>query len=157
MMRYFVFKSPLGDICISERDGKILSIEFSRCVKSPSLPSSLLREVALQLDEYFEGSRRTFDFPVLLEGTPFQLEVWKVTRNIPYGKTKTYGEIAKLVGRKKAYRAVGNALNANKLVLFIPCHRVVAKNGIGGFGAEMWRKKWLLELEKNVEEEEKWW
>lgn len=100
-----------------------------------------------EIRAYLAGERRTFSFPVRALGTEFQRAVWDVTRAIPYGEHRTYAEIAEAIGTR-AYRAVGNALAKNPVPLFIPCHRVVGKNDIGGyaFGIEM--KRELLEMER---------
>lgn len=100
-----------------------------------------------EIRAYLAGERRTFSFPVRALGTEFQCAVWDVTRAIPYGERRTYAEIAETIGTR-AYRAVGTALAKNPVPLFIPCHRVVGKNDIGGyaFGIEM--KRELLEMER---------
>lgn len=104
-----------------------------------------------QLSEYFEGQRREFDLRLAPAGTPFQRRVWKALRQIPYGETITYGELAGQVGSPRGYRAVGNANGRNPLVIVQPCHRVVASgNKLGGFSAGLSRKKYLLKLEQGV-------
>ncbi len=148
MIFSLIFESPIGNMLLKERDGKIFEITFAADSNVTFFSSYLLKEAAIQLEEYFKGVRTQFELPVFLEGTPFQVSVWKATMRIPYGETKSYWEIAKDIRREKAYRAVGNALNANKVVLIVPCHRVVSKSGIGGFGAGLWRKRWLLEHER---------
>lgn len=101
-----------------------------------------------ELREYFEGSRRSFSLPIDIKGTPFQEEIWSALKQIPYGKTYTYSDIAELIGRPKAVRAVGSAIGANPVLITVPCHRVIGKNGaITGYrgGTEM--KQYLLQLE----------
>ncbi len=111
--------------------------------------STLFDTLKLQLDEYFEGKRRTFDIPLDFIGTDFQKNVWKTLLKIPYGKTNSYQEQAVSVGNQKAVRAVANANGANNIVIVIPCHRVIGKDGsLTGFGGGLWRKKILLDLEK---------
>ena len=101
-----------------------------------------------QLDEYFSGSRQTFDLPLDVRGTAFQKAVWSQVVRIPYGATATYGDIAQLVGKPKASRAVGGAVGANPLPIVIPCHRVVgARGALTGFGAGLDIKEALLQLE----------
>ena len=102
-----------------------------------------------QLTEYAAGSRTEFDLPVKPVGTDFQQAVWAALQTIPYGETRTYGEIAAQIGRPKAVRAVGGACNKNRILLLIPCHRVIGKNGsLTGFGAGPDMKAELLNLEK---------
>ena len=108
----------------------------------------VLREAVLQLQEYFEGWRRQFDVPLDLEGTPFQKRVWQVLRRIPYGETRTYAEVARLIGRPTAVRAVGRANGTNPVAIIVPCHRVLASSGgLGGYGAGLEVKRRLLMLE----------
>lgn len=98
---------------------------------------------------YFTENRQSFDFPIDLHGTPFQKEVWQALQTIPYGETATYSEIAEKVGRPKAVQAVGSAIGKNPLLIVIPCHRVIRKNGdLSGFREGIDLKKKLLQLEK---------
>ena len=116
----------------------------------PTLP--LLVQVARELAEYFEGTRQSFSVPLEPRGTPFQGEVWRALRAIPYGETRSYGEIARAVGRPTASRAVGHANGANPLPLVIPCHRVIESGGaLGGFGGGLDAKRWLLAFEQGAE------
>lgn len=102
-----------------------------------------------QLDEYFAGTRKAFDFPYRLHGTPFQEKVWAALQEIPYGETRSYKDIAKAIGQPNAYRAVGMANHANPIFLVIPCHRVIGANGsLVGYGGGLAVKKALLELEQ---------
>lgn len=103
-------------------------------------------ETALhQLREYEAGTRRDFDLPMAPTGTEFQLSVWETLRTIPYGETRSYGDIAAQIGKPKATRAVGGACNKNHILLLIPCHRVIGKNGsLTGFGAGLDMKEVLL-------------
>lgn len=105
-------------------------------------PEEILREI----EEYLSGQRKSFSFQVEIRGTPFQKRVWEEVRKIPYGETKTYSEIAKKLGTSP--RAVGQALSKNPLPLYIPCHRVVSKKGLGGFSAGLEWKKYLIDLER---------
>lgn len=101
-----------------------------------------------QLQEYFSGSRHTFDLPLDVRGTAFQRAVWSQVMRIPYGATATYGDIAQLVGKPRASRAVGGAVGANPLPIVIPCHRVIGAQGLlTGFGAGLDTKEALLRLE----------
>lgn len=92
------------------------------------------------------------EVPLVIEGSSFNKKVWSELRKIPYGKTKTYSEIAELIGSSKAQRAVGKSCGQNKLPVFIPCHRVVGKNSLTGFSAGLIWKKWLLDHEQNISE-----
>ena len=110
---------------------------------------SILAETARQLDEYFAEKRIFFDLPIRLTGTNFQNKVWEELQRIPYGKVKTYGEIAGLVNSKDANRAVGLACKMNPLLIVVPCHRVLgANNKLTGFAIGIDKKSYLLELEK---------
>lgn len=109
----------------------------------------LLAQAARELGEYFDGIRRTFTFPISLQGTPFQKEVWRALRSIPYGETRTYGQIAAQIGRPKAVRAVGMANHRNPLPIVVPCHRVVGADGsLTGYAGGLDIKTLLLRLEK---------
>jgi len=109
-----------------------------------------------KLRRYFEGQEVTFDEPLdLSQATPFQRRVWRAVREIPRGETRSYGEIARLVGAPRAARAVGGALAANPLPIVIPCHRVISSDGgLGGFGGRVELKRRLLELEGAINERE---
>ena len=110
---------------------------------------AFMLQLKKELDEYFLGRRCKFTIPIRFSGTAFQEAVWKALQTIPYGETRSYGDIAKQIGNPKAARAVGSACNKNPLVLLVPCHRVIGKNGaLTGFGCGLSRKAALLELEK---------
>jgi len=101
-----------------------------------------------QLAEYFQLRRRSFDLPLEVRGTPFQQRVWKALRRIPYGETRSYGQIARQVGSARAARAVGMANHANPAAILIPCHRVIAASGdLGGYACGVRFKRRLLDLE----------
>lgn len=111
-------------------------------------PASLGDAIS-QLKEYFAGQRRQFDFPLAPQGTSFQVQVWQALREIPFGTTISYGELAENVGCPKGFRAVGNANGKNPIVIVQACHRVVNSDGtLGGFSSGLHRKKYLLGLEK---------
>ena len=144
--------SPLGDIeiCLSGDNLTSLSIKADCSSRSVPVTHPALERAIRQLSEYFQGVRRTFDLPFSLSGTPFQMEVWRALRDIPYGQTLTYGELAKKVGRPGSARAVGGAVGANPLPIVIPCHRVMGSSGaITGYSAGdgIPTKKALLDLE----------
>jgi AraC family transcriptional regulator of adaptative response/methylated-DNA-[protein]-cysteine methyltransferase len=110
--------------------------------------NDVLRRVGGQLEEYFTGSRRTFDVPLRTPGTPFQEQVWRELRKIPAGETISYGVLARRIGRPGAVRAVGRANGDNRVAILIPCHRVVGADGnLTGYGGGLWRKRRLLEIE----------
>lgn len=118
-------------------------------IKEPDERSvEVLDRAAGQIMEYLEGKRRTFDVPVEMSGTPFQKKVWEALCGIPYGETRSYGEIAKLVGSPKGARAVGMACGRNPIMILVPCHRVVGSSGkLVGFGGGLPMKEHLLALE----------
>lgn len=109
--------------------------------------SPVIVEAARQLDEFLAGKRTVFDLPLTLEGTDFQKKVWKAISEIPYGETASYKQLAERIGSPNAYRAVGSACNVNPIPLIIPCHRVVASNGIGGYSDGLTLKKKLMDIE----------
>ena len=140
-------------IGIIEENGKIVKILFinennknMECFIEKD--TNLLLEAKKQLEEYFEGKRREFDLPIKQEGTDFQKKVWKALCEIPYGETRTYKEVAKMVGNEKASRAVGMANNKNNIPIIVPCHRVIGSNGkLVGYALGLDVKKYLLDLE----------
>jgi methylated-DNA-[protein]-cysteine S-methyltransferase len=107
----------------------------------------VLKDTATQLEEYFAGERTEFDVPMELDGTVFQKEVWAELTRIPYGETISYGELARRVGRPRGPRAVGQANGKNPIPIIVPCHRVLAGNGIGGYGGGLPMKRALLAVE----------
>ncbi len=107
----------------------------------------ILKETATQLEEYFAGERTEFELTMELDGTEFQREVWAELTRIPYGETISYGELARRVGRPKGPRAVGQANGRNPIPIIVPCHRVLASNGIGGYGGGLKVKRALLAVE----------
>jgi O-6-methylguanine DNA methyltransferase len=111
----------------------------------------VLSQAAAQLDEYFNTRRREFELPLDLRGTPFQQKVWKALLEIPYGETRSYAELARSIGKPKAFRAVGAANGANPIAIIIPCHRVISSGGgLGGYGGGVPLKKRLLALESGT-------
>jgi methylated-DNA-[protein]-cysteine S-methyltransferase len=113
--------------------------------------TALIKEAAKQLNEYLDGKRTAFDIPLALEGTPFQMAVWKALQDIPYGETRSYRDIAESIGRPKACRAVGMANNKNPVAVFVPCHRVIGSDGkLVGYAGGMDVKEKLLALERQT-------
>lgn len=145
-MAQLSFHSPVGDLTLSEAEGKIVSLDWGW---SPfSEKTDFLLKAKQQLDDYFDGLNPEFTQPLELAGTEFQKRVWQAMTSISYSKTMTYGEIADIVGSHP--RAVGTACGLNPIPIIIPCHRVMGKNGkltgySGGDGTET--KKFLIELE----------
>jgi len=108
----------------------------------------ILQQAKDELNRYFTGERVTFTMPLDMQGTPFQIAVWRELCNIPYGETRSYGEIALAIGRPSASRAVGAANGANPIAIIVPCHRVIGSNGtLTGYGGGLPTKSWLLRLE----------
>lgn len=148
MVQFSSFHSPFGPIQIGCEDGYVVSIRYAGTDVS-EVPSPLSELAKGQLQEYFCGKRSIFDFPANPKGTSFQLAVWHELRKIPYGETRTYGEIAAAIGNPKASRAVGMACNRNPLWIVIPCHRVVGgKHNLTGYAGGLSMKRALLELEQ---------
>ena len=134
-------------LTIAEADGKITHVLFGACEEAGER-TPLLDEAVRQLKEYFAGERLEFNLPLNPEGTEFQQKVWKALTGIPYGETRSYGEIARAIGREKACRAVGMANHNNPISIIIPCHRVVGADGsLTGYGGGLDKKRFLLKLE----------
>lgn len=155
MKKYCLYKSPIGILCIGEENGRITNIHLQReetydvSMEKDQQLSALLREACTQLTEYFQGKRKQFDLPLGYEGTAFQQRVWDELQKIPYGETRSYEDIAVGAGNPKAQRAVGQANNRNPIMIVVPCHRVIHKNGdISGYACGVDAKRYLLELEK---------
>ena len=154
-MNYSWVDSPIGPIFLAAEDRVVHEISFStgHQVRSPR-PGWVRDDAALafartQLEEYFTGERRSFDLELAMNGTEFQKSVWTALLEIPYGEVRSYGEIARSLGREKAFRAVGAANGANHLPLVVPCHRVVGSDGsLTGFGGGLPTKQWLLDFER---------
>jgi len=109
----------------------------------------LIKKAAAQIEEYLNGKREKFSLPLAMHGTEFQMDVWRALQTIPYGETRSYKEIAELVNRPKAVRAVGMANHRNPISILVPCHRVIGHNGsLTGYGGGLPLKRFLLELEQ---------
>ena len=154
-MQTIAYASPIGILYLSAEDGALTCVTGHEPEDLSSLVSlaeaePLLQKAEGQLREYFAGRRKTFDLPLRPEGTAFRKKVWQALTEIPYGTTRTYGQIAEAVGSPKAARAVGSACHNNPLLLLVPCHRVVGAGGsLTGFGLGIPVKEALLELEGN--------
>jgi methylated-DNA-[protein]-cysteine S-methyltransferase len=145
------FSSPIGELVL-ECDGDVLvglwlPNDRRRVRNDDGNIAPVLKETADQLEDYFAGERTEFDVAMELDGTDFQREVWTELSRIPYGKTISYGELARRVGRPNGPRAVGQANGRNPIAIIVPCHRVLASNGIGGYGGGLPAKRALLALE----------
>jgi AraC family transcriptional regulator of adaptative response/methylated-DNA-[protein]-cysteine methyltransferase len=111
----------------------------------------VLAQTARELGEYFAGTRRAFEIPLRLQGSPFQVDAWRALCDIPYGETRSYGDMARSVGKPGAVRAIGRANGQNRLCIVVPCHRVIQADGsLCGYGGGRWRKQWLLEHERGA-------
>ncbi len=144
---WFAVETNLVDLAVSLDGNAVLAIDLNRRARRDPV-SRLERRVAKELVEYLAGSRRQFDFPIDLHGTPFEMEVWTALQNIPYGSTVTYGELAAGLGKPGAARAVGSANGRNPIPIVVPCHRVIAAGGkLGGYGGGLTLKRQLLDLE----------
>ncbi len=151
------YPSPVGTLQIKSSAAAIHAILFVNAWKGPKLNedemtdnagSAVVKLCTTQLDEYFEGKRRTFDFAFAQDGTAFQQRIWNALLEIPFGKTISYMELSKRTGNVKAIRAVGTTNGKNQLSIVVPCHRVIGSNGsLVGYGGDLWRKKWLLDHE----------
>ena len=150
-MNKTVIDSPIGKIAVFAENGKLIRLDLKTKEKADSvITEKVLFEAEKQLSEYFSGERKTFEIEFEFSGTEFQKSVWSGLLKIPFGETKTYGEIAKEIGKPKAGRAVGSACNKNPLPIIVPCHRVIGKNGkLTGFACGTEIKEWLLDHEKN--------
>ena len=150
MPRFASYSFPIGTVTVGYEDGAVVFLKLGRNSDIPEDPSPFSDHVAAELCEYFEGKRASFSFPVRLDGTAFQQSVWEELLKIPYGQTRTYGEIASAIGRPKAARAVGIACGKNPVWIVVPCHRVIGKNDtLTGYAGGLDLKQKLLDLEKS--------
>jgi len=158
--KYQISKKFVLKLGIAEDDGcgksagKIaISGVFLNAVNKPNgyekKETPLINKAARQFGEYFEGKRKSFNLPLTMQGTDFQMKVWNALKKIPYGKTASYGKLAAMIGNPKACRAVGMANNRNPIAIIVPCHRVIGHDGsLTGYGGGLELKKLLLDLEK---------
>lgn len=140
------YQSPLGILQIVSDGKHIIAINFVRKQRR-SYNNTLLRKCVVQLNQYFLGRRKKFTVPVKLVGTLWQKKVWQKLAVIPYGSVISYQDLAIALGRPKAARAVGQAVGKNPIPIIIPCHRIVALKGLGGYAGGIKRKIWLIKRE----------
>jgi methylated-DNA-[protein]-cysteine S-methyltransferase len=150
--------TPIGTLELESAGDALIAVRLPASTGAPDRrnghgapreadPAPVLRDAARQLGEYFDGRRTEFTVPVHLDGTAFQRSVWAELRRIPYGETISYGELARRVGRPRGPRAVGQANAHNPVAIIVPCHRVVAADGIGGYAGGLATKRHLLAIE----------
>jgi methylated-DNA-[protein]-cysteine S-methyltransferase len=145
-MKKYYAKISQFDLIITEDNRSIVGIDFGKSDDREISP--IIEQCMAELHEYFRGERESFDVKINLNGTEFQKSVWEELRKIPYGKVRSYKEIAVSVGCPKGARAVGNANNKNPIPIIVPCHRVIACGGkIGGYAGGIELKKKLLKIE----------
>jgi len=160
-------ESPVGILLAGAVDGEVCLLEFTD-ERRPETQSAVIGErlgrpaapgdapildlLAAELEAYFRGDLRAFTVPLSFPGTPFQHRVWEELLRIPYGETISYAELARRVEKPAATRAVGHANGCNRIVILIPCHRVIASDGgLGGYGGGLARKRFLLGLERGLD------
>lgn len=152
-MKTYKYTNKENTFAVETNGKSIFSIKLkpkSTEVYSKDYPQ-IITKLFLQLDEYFYGKRKVFNIEYILKGTDFQLKVWNELLNIPYGETICYSELAKRIGKPKASRAVGGALNKNPIPVIVPCQRVIGKNNtLTGFGGGIELKKRLLKIENVI-------
>jgi methylated-DNA-[protein]-cysteine S-methyltransferase len=150
-MRYAVVSTPLGPLTLASTPKGLASLHFGKRIPQGGIVDvASNREFIQEVGEYFQGKRTHFDLPLDFSGTPFQVSVWQELLKIPYGETRTYGEIARSLGKAGASRAVGMANHDNRIAIVIPCHRVIGQNGsLTGYAGGIHLKQQLLSLEKN--------
>ena len=155
MLRWTTMPSPIGTLLLMGTREHLMGLYMERHDPAPSAaiqsgvrddrPFAMARQ---QLEEYFTGTRTSFDVPIQPEGSEFQTRVWSALRSIPYGSTISYLELARRIGDEKAVRAVGLANSLNPISIIIPCHRVIGADGsMTGYGGGIERKRWLLQHE----------
>jgi methylated-DNA-[protein]-cysteine S-methyltransferase len=153
-----VIASPLGDLTAVAEDGVLSGLYFERHLRGPkpeergTYSESGFEEVRCQLGEYFAGERTRFELPLAPAGDEFQQQVWKLLTEIPFGETRSYGDLARQLGNVSLAQAVGAANARNPLSVIVPCHRVVGADGsLTGYAGGLERKRFLLDLEEPAE------
>ena len=148
-MAQSVFETPLGKVVAVADEEGLCSLDFDENASASDEENVHLTQLQRELSEYFAGKRKTFDVRLNPKGTPFQRAVWRTLCDIPYGSVISYSQEAQMLSHEKAVRAVANANGKNPIPIIIPCHRVIAKDGgIGGYSGGIWRKEFMLELER---------
>jgi len=141
-------KSPLGILKIEANDTYLVSLKFSESKTDNKSGNEITQHAVIQLKEYFEGKRSSFEIPLRPAGSQFEQKVWSELQRIPFGSTTTYGNIARKLGDVNSVRAVGRANGRNPIPVIIPCHRVVGSdNSLTGYSGGLERKEWLLSHE----------
>ena len=149
-MRYAMMDTPVGPLTLASTDKGLSSLNFGTTIPPDGIVDEPANRTFIQqLSEYFDGTRTHFDLPLDVQGTPFQMAVWCALMNIPFGQTRSYGEIAKSIGKPGAARAVGMANHENPIAVVIPCHRVVGHDGsLTGYAGGLHLKRQLLSIEQ---------
>lgn len=158
MIKYYNFDSKIGELHIYIEDEIIVGLSFGSKDNDKNLKKYYEKPVRVDINDYnyheeilkyLDGELKEFTLPFNFKGTAFQMKVWKALLDIPYGETRTYGDIANKIGSPRGYRAVGGALNKNPISIIVPCHRVIGSSGkLVGFGGGVDTKEKLLKLEK---------
>lgn len=154
-MRYRTMDSPVGLLTLAGRAGRLQHLRMVDQTYEPDRvgweeDDSAFADAVIQLREYFGGERREFELDLDMAGTPFQRRVWEALLTIPYGETRSYGQIAEQIDAPGAFRAVGLANGHNPIGIIVPCHRVIGANGsLTGYGGGLDRKRMLLGMERN--------
>jgi methylated-DNA-[protein]-cysteine S-methyltransferase len=154
VMQFRTMDSPVGPLTLAGKDGRLMHVRMADQTYEPShggweRDDTAFPDAVEQLEAYFAGERREFDVELELVGTNFQRRVWEALLTIPYGETRSYGQIADEIGSPGASRAVGLANGHNPIGIIVPCHRVIGANGsLTGYGGGLDRKRALLELER---------
>lgn len=146
-------ESPIGELLLAGDQDGLRRVSMSPFAVEPGWErdDDAFAHAREQFEQYFRGERREFDLPLTLDGNRFELSVWAALRTIPYGKTASYGEIARALGHPDAPRAVGAANGRNPVAIIVPCHRVIGADGsLTGYGGGLERKRFLLDLEAGV-------
>ena len=156
MINYRTIDSPIGLLALAGREGVLTNLRMVNQTHEPNrrdwVPDGrAFPDAVEQLQAYFAGERTDFDLELSLAGSEFQRRVWRALLTIPYGETRSYGQVAEQIGASGAARAVGLANGRNPIAIIVPCHRVIGANGsLTGYGGGLDRKRSLLEMEKNV-------
>jgi methylated-DNA-[protein]-cysteine S-methyltransferase len=153
MLYGYCYPTKIGQMYVLEHNEKIIEMGLGCPVNQRVIQKEtpLIKEAIKQITLYFDGKLKTFSLPLIRSGTEFQEKVWEALEKIPYGETRSYEDIAIMIGKDKAARAVGQACHNNPIMIVVPCHRVIGKNNkMGGFASDIEIKKYLLNLEINA-------